>query len=445
VWSVRRHHPRIDSSVANTRIPLLVLSSIIGAGTIGCAGPTAPSPASGVVVSPQRPVLAQGDTLRLTVTVGGHGVDATSGAVTWTSLNGGVATVNSLGTVRAVAMGVALIVATLHSDADTVPVVVNPPTLRSLAVARGFVMGTSVDVNALRLDAQFRQQLAAEYNGVTSEWAMKFGPIHPEATVYNFTEADRLVSFAQTNHMTIHGHTLVWGEGLPAWIAPGKFTKAQLLQVLQDHITAVVGRYRGKVASWDVVNEVVDDTVLRNTLWLQVIGPEYIDSAFVWAHRADPAAKLYLNENHAEGVNAKSTRVLNLVQGLRSRGIPIDGVGFQAHFTLNPPPPTAADLQANLARFANAGFDVRVSEMDVRVPDTAPAAALDQEAAIYRAMLDACLSVGSRCTGFTTWGFTDKYSWIPKFYPGYGRGLPFDRDYQPKPADDALAGRLQQP
>ena len=437
MWSVRRRPPRIMRA-AGTLTSLLALSLL-------ACGPTAPPPPKGMEVSPQRPVLRQGDTLHLTATISGHGVDSVS-AIHWTSLNGGVATVNSLGTVRAVGVGVAMIVAALQADADTVPVVVQPPALRTLAAGRGFVVGTAVNPNALRSDAQYRQQLAAEYNGVTSEWAMKFGAIHPQPTVYDFVDADQLVSFAQSNNMAIHGHTLVWAEALPPWITQGKFTKAQLLQVLKDHITSVMGRYRGKVASWDVVNEVVDDTVLlRNSLWLQVIGPEYIDSAFVWARQADPAAKLYLNETHAEGLNAKSQNVLTLVQALRTRGIPIDGVGFQAHFTLNPPPPTAADVQTNFARFANAGFDVRVSEMDVRVADTASASALDQEAAIYRYVLNACLALGARCTGFTSWGFTDKYSWIPKFYPGYGRALPFDAGYQPKPADAALAGRLQQP
>lgn len=436
MWSVRRRPPRIR--VAGTLTPLLALSIL-------ACGPTAPPPPKAMEVSPQRPVLRQGDTLHLTATIRGHGVDSVN-AIHWTSLNGGVAIVNSLGTVRAVGVGVAMIVAALDSNADTVPVVVQPPALRTLAARRGFVMGTAVDPNALRSDAQYRQQLAVEYNGVTSEWAMKFGAIHPQPTVYNFIDADQLVSFAQSNNMAIHGHTLVWAEALPSWITQGKFTKAQLLQVLKGHITSVMGRYRGKVVSWDVVNEVVDDTVLlRSSLWLQVIGPEYIDSAFVWARQADPAAHLYLNETHAEGLNAKSQNVLTLVQALRARGIPIDGVGFQAHLTLTPPPPTAADVQANFARFANAGFDVRVSEMDVRVPDTATSAALDQEAAIYRYVLDACLRLGSRCTGFTSWGFTDKYSWIKKFYPGYGRALPFDAGYQPKPADDSLAARLQEP
>src|SRR5262249_44171652 len=202
----------------------------------------------------------------------------------------------------------------------------------------------------------------------------------------------------------------------------------------------------GKKGGWEVANEVVGGPRrLLHTLGVQVIGPGYIDSAFVWAHQADPAAKLYLNENHAEGSGPKADAVLALAQGLRARGVPIDGIGFQAHFTLTPPPPAAADLQANLARFAAAGFSVRVSEMDVRVADAAPAGVLDQEATIYHDMLDACLRLGSRCTGFTSWGFTDKYSWIPKFYPGYGRALPFDASYQSKPADAALVTRLQQP
>lgn len=320
------------------------------------------------------------------------------------------------------------------------------PTFRQLAQSRRFVMGTAVDPNALRSDSLYRLKLATEYNGVTSEWAMKFGSIHPAPQQYDFTEVDRLVAFAQANGMAIHGHTLVWGEALPAWITAGSFTKTQLLQVLQDHISTVVGRYRSKIATWDVVNEVVDGSAapLRSTVWLQVIGPEYIDSAFVWAHRADPGARLYLNDNHAEGVNAKSDTILALVRRLRARGIPIDGVGLQAHFTLTPPPPTAGDLQANFRRFADAGFDVRVSEMDVRIPDTAAATALAEEATIYHDVLDACLHLGARCASFTTWGFTDRISWIPAYFPGYGRGLPFDEQYAPKPAFYALTARLQQ-
>lgn len=407
-----------------------------------CGGPTAAvwGYAPDVVVSPPQAVLVPGDTMCLTAIGPTH-------AIRWNSLNRGVATVDAFGTVRAVALGVALIVAAAGDSgtlADTATVAVDPP-LRSLASAHHLLVGVAVDVNALHSDAQYRQKLASEYSSVTPEWVMKFGTIHPGPNQYSFDAADSLVSFALANGMAVHGHTLVWGDALPQWITRGTFTRDQLLQVLKEHIATVVGRYRGKVATWDVVNEVVDDTTLRNTLWLKVIGPAYIDSAFVWARRADPAAKLYLNETHAEGLNAKANTTLTLVQGLRARAIPIDGVGFQAHFTLTPPPPSAADLAANLARFVNAGFDVRVSEMDVRVADGAPVSALDQQAAVYRDMLDACLQVSPHCVAFTTWGFTDRHSWIPKFYPGFGRALPFDASYASKPAYTALLTRLQQP
>jgi endo-1,4-beta-xylanase len=416
---------------------------VLGALGAACSGPTAAIPgyAHQVVVAPPRATLVPGDTIRLAAIGPSH-------TINWNSLNRGVATVDSFGTVRAVALGVALIVAAggdSGTSADTATVAVDPP-LRSLAGAHHLQVGVAVDMNAFHSDALYRQKLAAEYSSVTPEWVMKFATIHPGPNRYSFDAADSLVSFALANGMAVHGHTLVWGEALPQWITGGTFTRDQLLQLLKDHIATVVGRYRGTVATWDVVNEVVDDTVpLRNTLWLKVIGPAYIDSAFVWAHRADPAAKLYLNETHAEGLNAKSNATLTLVQGLRARAVPIDGVGFQAHFTLTPPPPSAADLAANLARFVSAGFDVRVSEMDVRIADGASSSALDQQAAVYRDMLDACLQVSPHCVAFTTWGFTDRHSWIPKFYPGFGRALPFDASYGSKPAYTALLTRLQQP
>jgi len=323
---------------------------------------------------------------------------------------------------------------------------IETPTLRSLARARHFVMGSAVNVTALQADAAYRGQLAAQYNGVTSEWAMKFGPIHPARDRYDFTAADQLVRFAEANSMVVHGHALVWEQAVPDWVSAGPHAQRRLLELLRDHIATVVGRYRGRIATWDVVNEVVDGypAALRRTLWLEGIGPAYIDSAFVWAHRADPAARLYLNETHAEVPNPKSDSLLSLVQELRRRGIPIDGVGFQAHFTLAQPPDPAA-LRANLARFAAAGFDVRVSEMDVRLENGADSTALAQQGALYGAMLDACLQLGTRCTAFTSWGFSDRYSWIPKFYPGFGRGLPFDTAYRPKPALSALVTRLQHP
>ena len=253
------------------------------------------------------------------------------------------------------------------------------------------------------------------------------------------------MDFGLANGMTVHGTTLIWNQGVPAWVTGAGFTKAQLLAVMKDHITTVVGRYRGKIASWDVVNEVAayNGTLLPG-IWLNTIGPEYIDSAFVWAHAADPAAKLYLNDYSIEGPGAKSDGVLALVLGLKARGVPIDGVGFQTHAFPAAPLPAATDLRANFTRFTAAGFDIRISEMDIPVANTAGPAALIAEAVVYRDVLDACL-LQPRCTGFTAWGFTDRYSFVPIAWPGYGRGLPLDLNYAAKPAFDSLAARLARP
>jgi endo-1,4-beta-xylanase len=305
-------------------------------------------------------------------------------------------------------------------------------------------MGAAVSVSALSGDPQYRQTLATQYNSVVPENAMKFSNTHPGPTQYYFVDADAVVAFAQANQIAIHGHTLVWHQSLPSWITGGTFTKAQLLAVLKDHITTVAGRYAGKLASWDVVNEIMSDGggSLRSTIWLNTIGPEYVDSAFVWARRADPTAKLFYNEYGIATPGPKADSAFALVQRLKARGVPIDGVGFQTYFTLTPP--AEGVVRASLARFANAGFDVRVSEMDVRIPNTGNAATLASQAVVFRDVLDACL-LQPRCTGFTTWGFTDKYSYVPSSYSGFGRALPFDASYQGKPAFDSLAARLRRP
>jgi len=326
----------------------------------------------------------------------------------------------------------------------------SPPTLRQLADIRGFTLGTALWENEAELavytnNPTYRQTVAAQYNNVNGKGQVAFLVVHPGPQQYDFRNLDELVRFAQANGMSLHGTALLYWQGLPSWLTTGTFTKAQLLAVAQDHITTVVSRYRGEIATWDVVNEVLNDAGdgFRSSIWLNTIGPEYIDSAFVWARRADPGARLYLNEWGAEGTGTKADAVFGLAQTLKSRGVPIDGVGFQAHFTVTNAP-LESDMSANLARFADAGFDVRVSELDVRLADSAGPDAFTRQAIIYRDVLDACLRQ-ARCVGFTSWGFSDRYSWIPIFFPGFGRALPLDTAYTPKPAYDSLIARLSRP
>lgn len=157
----------------------------------------------------------------------------------------------------------------------------HPTTLRSLAQARGISIGTAVNIQALRSDTQYSETLSREFNLVTPENAMKFASIHPSPNVYSFQDADTLVAFAKAHAMQVHGHNLVWSKYLPTWITQGNFSRDALTAILREHITTVVAHYRGQVNIWDVVNEAVNDGgALTDSVWLQGLGPDYIDLAF---------------------------------------------------------------------------------------------------------------------------------------------------------------------
>lgn len=315
------------------------------------------------------------------------------------------------------------------------------PTLREAAADRLW-LGPAVASSPLANEPLYRQTLARQFNIVTPENTMKWGPIHPERNRYDFAPSDAIVAFAQANNMATHGHTLVWHSQNPGWLTGGAFNRDEMIALLAEHIDAVAGRYRGRVAVWDVVNEAFESNgTLRNTLWRQRVGEDYLDLAFRFARQADPHALLVYNDYGTEVLNAKSDAVYARVRGLRANNVPVDGVGFQMHVTLS-----GVNLQSfarNLQRFADLGLLVFVTEMDVRVPLPATDADLARQAQIYRDVLGVCLRQPA-CRGFQTWGFTDKHSWIPSFYPGFGAALPLDAAYGPKPAFEALRDQLVQ-
>lgn len=338
------------------------------------------------------------------------------------------------------------------TSAGSFAVLLPLPSLRGYAQARAFRMGAAVNPSHLTgSDLQYPSVLASEFSQVVPENVMKFGPIHPQPTTYSFGGADALVNFAQARGQSVHGHVLLWHSQQPGWITAGTWTRATLLAALKSHVETVVTRYKGRIESWDAANEMIADPNdatatpegLRNSFWIQIIGPDVIDSVFTWAARADPDAKLYLNDysvEHPINNQVKINRLLALAQRLQTAGIPIHGIGLQGHLTLQAP--TQAQFAQTMAIFTNANFDVRISELDVRIPDNAGAAALQDQAAIYRDIMRACLA-NARCTGITTWGFTDKHSWVPGFFSGFGRALPFDANYAPKPAYTALFEALR--
>jgi endo-1,4-beta-xylanase len=310
-------------------------------------------------------------------------------------------------------------------------------TLGSAAAARGRIFGAAVTGNLLGT-TPYTTVLDTQFTGLTPGNEMKWQTTEPSRGSFNFAPADAIVAHAQSHHMKIRGHTLVWHSQLASWVSTIT-SGTDLLQVMKNHVTTEVTHFRGKIWYWDVVNEAFnDDGTRRSDVFQNEIGNSYIGEAFKAARAADSHAKLCYNDYNIEGINAKSNAVFAMVQDFKARGIPIDCVGFQSHLIVGQVP---SDFQSNLQRFAALGLDVQVTELDIRMPTPASSANLTQQASDYSQVVAACLAV-RRCTDITTWGIGDADSWIPAFFPGQGAALLFDENYNPKPAYSSVLQTL---
>jgi endo-1,4-beta-xylanase len=304
------------------------------------------------------------------------------------------------------------------------------------------------------------------FSTITAENVMKWVHIHPEPNKYDFSASDRFVDFGQKNNMFIVGHTLVWHWQTPKWVFQnpdgGDTDRETLLARIKDHISTVVGHYKGRVNGWDVVNEALDDNgQFRKTKWLEIIGEDFIAKAFEYAHEADPNAELYYNDFSLENP-AKRDGCIRLVKDLQSKGIRIDGVGVQGQaWPLEPDAP----LRENLEDFINAvsalGVKVMITEMCIDVlpkafdrmgADIKLRAELREElnpyvdglpdrmqkklADRYAELFSIFHKHADKISRVTFWGVYDKTSWLNN-WPVRGRTnypLLFDRNYKPKPA-----------
>lgn len=336
-------------------------------------------------------------------------------------------------------------------------------TLRQAGAQRSLLMGAAADASdanpdPLKADPSYASTLGTQYSMLEPENAMKWASIHPAQTTYNFQPGDELVAFAQAHQMLTRGHNLCWQAYNPAWVntLAATATPATMSAVLQDHINTVVTHYQGQVFAWDVVNEAVSDsqpgtgTAMKDSIWynqpgIGLTGTGYVEQALRWAHAADPSALLFYNDYNIEAPGAKFNAVYGMVKDFVTRGVPINGVGIQMHISTSGYP-TSAGLTQNIQMLTALGLQVHITEMDVRIPvdssGNATAADLQSQAATYQRILTVCLE-NPGCTAFQTWGFTDKHSWIPGSYPGFGAALPFDVSYQPKPAVASMLNALQ--
>ena len=306
-----------------------------------------------------------------------------------------------------------------------------------------------------------------EFNSVTPENVLKWERVHPEPNRYDFAPTDQYVAFGEKHGMFVVGHTLVWHSQTPRWVfenAQGQpLTRDELLDRMKDHITTVVGRYRGRIKGWDVVNEALnEDGTLRQSPWYRIIGPDYIEKAFQFAQEADPAAQLYYNDYNLD-YPAKRDGAVRLIQSLKERGVRVDGVGSQAHHKLTTP--TVAQIDSSLRMLGATGVKVHITELDVDMLPAAtrnatadvsvragPAPDLDPykaglpdsiqqaHAKRYEDVFRVYLQHRDVIDRITFWGVADHDSWL-NGWPVRGRTnypLLFDRQNRPKPAYDRV-------
>ncbi|KAF3902599.1 Exoglucanase [Orbilia brochopaga] len=282
----------------------------------------------------------------------------------------------------------------------------------------------------------------SEFGVLTTGNSQKWDTTEPTQGTFNFDTADSFVNWGRKYGKKFRGHTLVWHSQLPSWVTSGTWNTTTLTSALVNHVTTVATHFKGKMMHWDVVNEPFnEDGTFRSSIFYQVLGDSYIETALRAAAAADPAAKLYINDYNIEGVNAKSTAMLNLFKKLKAAGVPVHGIGVQGHLISGQVP---TDIDVNFNRMAAAGAEIAITELDIRmnVPPANQTAAYAQQAVEYASVTNACKVTG-RCVGITIWDISDKNSWIPSVFPGQGAALPWDVNYQKKPAYYGMAKTLK--
>ena len=357
-------------------------------------------------------------------------------------------------------------VLTLAGAATAIQTSTSASTLRALGRQIQLRIGTAATPSDLS-DPTLSQITSSQFSVLTPENEMKWQVVEPQQGSFDWTGADNLVTFAEAHGERVRGHTLVWHNQLPNWltqgVANGTISNSQLRELLHQHITTEVSRYRGRIWQWDVVNEMLTDSnpsqINPNDFWISHLGPGIIADAFRWAHAADPEALLCYNDYNIggeDGSNAKFDAAFAMVQNLAAQRVPIDCVGDQGHLDLQygfNPILMTQDLQA----YASLGLKVAITEADVRTfvettdtnqspivsptdpnpSHTANAAAADW----YDGMLQSCLTVKA-CISFTVWGFDDAESWVPGTFVGEGDADLYDVNLNPKSQYTALQQTL---
>ncbi|KAJ3035980.1 hypothetical protein HDV00_003274 [Rhizophlyctis rosea] len=334
--------------------------------------------------------------------------------------------------------------------ASSVNAASQPAPLKDLAAKHGIYVGTALSTGYLN-DAKWTAIFDREFNMVTPENDMKWEVTEPQPAVFNFTNSDIIVANAKKIGAHVRGHTFVWHSQLANWVTSKTYTKEEMEAIIVRHIRGEAGYYHGQLAQWDVVNELIDDSAAANYRQDPIYGfnydnsTDFIELAFRTAHEVDPTAKLFINDYNMEGeAPQKSDATYNLIKKLKAKGVPIHGLGAQAHMIVGQVPST---MEATFKKFASLGVDVAITELDIRMDQPFTDDKLAQQGKDYEAVFRACLAVNAaklpgKCLGVTLWGISDNYSWIPGVFSTQGSALAWDENYQPKPAYDGIVRAL---
>lgn len=327
-------------------------------------------------------------------------------------------------------------------------------TIRDLAKERHRFIGTILNSEWFNdaIEPEFEEIHKTQFNVVVAENEMKFDATEPRENEFNFTKGDKMVEYAQANGLRVRGHALAWHSQVPGWVNNYSGKKEKLLSVLKNHIDSVVGHWKGKVAEWDVVNEAINDDYNHDwrstgSVWYEGIGPEFLDSAFVWAHAADPDAELCYNDYAVEwGINdgSKASFVLEQVKRWKANGIPITCVGTQTHIEIAHET-TPQNVRAFAKALAELDVTLNITELDIGFPKGSAgkltAADYEKQGHLYRQFMDVFLEEPNMGE-FVIWGLTDAHSWLDE-QQGKTEGLLYDKQYKPKPAYDSIMVSLK--
>jgi endo-1,4-beta-xylanase len=308
----------------------------------------------------------------------------------------------------------------------------------SLFQQADFPIGVAINSGELNANQVYRAIAEKQFNSFTAENIFKAGYLHPAENSFYWQDADSLVNFCVNNNKRLHGHTLIWHDQLPAWIINFTGSSDEWETLYKNHIQTIVSHFRGKVSAWDVVNEAFnEDGSLRNSIWKEKIGDQYIEKAFIYAHEADPDALLFYNDFNLESNSKKRNAVISYCNGLRNRGVIVHGIGLQMHIDIFS---DAAQIAESFNDVAQNGYKVHVSELDISVNSSGQNFTLNSSLFEKQAGLLGKIVINYKQIppayqyGITFWGVSDNESWIPLYYSREDYPLLYDVNYLPKPA-----------